>query len=85
MSLLETAHTFSVISRIKKEITRLGLIINILSFFIFSGYYGYLIIDNLDNVLYLSIYSVLFITVTILFLTEILLRKKKKIVKKNNV
>ena len=77
MSFLETAHTFSAINRVKKDITKLLSIISLISFIIFTGYYSYLIMSNYNNLLYLVIYIVLFITVIVTFFTELILKNKK--------
>ena len=76
MSFVETAHTFSAIDCVRKELTKILSIISIISFIGFSVYYGYLIITNLNNLLYLILYSILFVTILVSFLTEQILKHK---------
>lgn len=79
MAFLETKHTLSRISKIKKDLSRMMTVFSCISMLIFLAYYVYLSILNLNNYVYLSIYSALIVSIILLFCVEMFLRENKKI------
>ena len=70
MKLIELNNTFSRFNKIKKDLTKLMVVISSISMVLFALYYVYLISINFDNLVYLIIYSVLFLTIISLFIIE---------------
>jgi len=78
MSVIELNNTFAGFKKLKNDLTILTSIISYSSMVIFAAYYIYLIVKNVENPLYLAIYSVLFLVILGSFLIEISLKEKKK-------
>lgn len=81
MAVLETKHTRSRLNVIKRDLNKSVSIFNYISIFAFLAYYVYLIIENINNPLYLVIYSVLIIAIIALFFTEIFIQENKKLLR----
>jgi len=81
MAFLETKHTLSRISRIKKDLNNVITIISYISMAIFLAYYIYLLILNLHEYFYIIIYSSLIAVIVSLFIIELIIRDNKKILK----
>ena len=85
MSLIELDNSAGGLRKIKEEFKKLTVIFSCISVILFAIYYGYLMVKNIDEALYLIIYSVLFVVVISMFMVEILIienkntsRKKKR-------
>lgn len=81
MSIIETKHTHSRLNILKRDLMRALTIFSCLSMLAFTAYYIYLIIQNLHNVLYLVIYSVLIVSIISLFCIETFIKEDKKLLK----
>ena len=81
MAFLETKHTLSRISRIKKDLNNVITVISYISMAIFLAYYIYLLILNLHEYFYIIIYSSLIAVIVSLFIIELIIRDNKKILK----
>jgi len=82
MVILETKHTLSRLNKIKKDLLKTKNIISYVSIFIFLAYYAYLVSLNLNNLLYLIIYSVLIVSICVLFLIDVCIKENKQLFRK---
>lgn len=81
MAVLETKHTRARINVIKNDLLKAVLVFNYISMFAFIAYYVYLIIQNIHNPLYIVIYSLLIVTIAVLFFIEIFIQENKKLLR----
>ena len=81
MAFLETKHTLSRVNILKKDLMRALLVFSCISMIAFIGYYIYLIIQNLQNPLYIVIYSCFIAFIISLFCVEIFIQEDKKLLK----
>ena len=81
MAILETKHTFSRFNKVKNDLMKTKTTISCFSMLIFLAYYVYLVSQNLENALYLAIYSGLILSVLIFFMVEIFVREQKNLLK----
>lgn len=77
MTLVSTKHTFAAIEKIKRDLVKFLGILSLVSMIVFSIYYGYLIYKNIESLLYIIIYSVLFIVVIVSFVLEKVFKSKE--------
>lgn len=87
MKILELNHTFSRFNKIKNDLLKFVSVIGYISMILFAGYYVYLLTLNFEKLVYLIIYSVLFLTIMAAFIVETSLsendvksRKNKRII-----
>lgn len=78
MAIIETANTLSTFEKLKKDLFKIVGIFAILGMIIFSAYYVYLIVKNVEKTVYLVVYSVLFLVILASFFVEILLKNKEE-------
>ena len=78
MAIIETANTLSTFEKLKKDLFKIVGIFAILGMIIFSAYYVYLIVKNVEKTVYLVVYSVLFLVIIASFFVEILLKNKEE-------
>lgn len=88
-SLISTKHTTAAINLIKKQLQKISKVLNIVIQIFFICYYIFLIATNYNRIVYLVIYSCLFVVTLTGFIMELVLSKKdneekKKIKKKTN-
>jgi len=90
MSLIELDNSAGGLRKIKEELKKLTIIFSCISVILFAAYYSYLMVKNIDEPLYLIIYSILFVVVLAMFMVESLVienkntsRKKKREVVEN--
>ncbi|MBR2468077.1 MAG: hypothetical protein IKB42_03470 [Clostridia bacterium] len=76
MNFIELDNTFGGFRSLKRDLTRVMSFISYTSMLLFSAYYIYLIFQNLNQTLYLIIYSVLFSLILLSFILEISLKDK---------
>lgn len=86
-SLISTKHTTAAINLIKKQLQKISKVLNIVIQIFFICYYIFLIATNYNRIVYLVIYSCLFVVTLTGFIMELVLSKKdaeekKKIKKK---
>ena len=81
MAVLETKHTRSRLNVIKRDLQNAVAIFSYVSMLAFLVYYVYLIVKNLDNPLFLVIYSVMIVAIVGLFFTEVLIHENKKLLR----
>lgn len=78
MAFLETKHTSAALNKIKKELFNFLTVIVISSTVFFAFYYIYLIITNIEFIFHTVAYIILFCTVIITFIADIVYKKQKK-------
>ena len=81
MAVLETKHTRSRLNVIKRDLQNAVAIFSYVSMLAFLVYYVYLIMKNLDNPIFLVIYSVMIVAIVGLFFTEVLIHENKKLLR----
>ena len=81
MAVLETKHTRSRLNVIKRDLQNAVAIFSYVSMLAFLVYYVYLIVKNLDNPIFLVIYSVMIVAIVGLFFTEVLIHENKKLLR----
>ena len=81
MTIIETKHTLSRFNKIKRDLLKTKTIISILSMLAFLGYYAYLITLNLKNILYISIYSSLILSILLFFIIEVSIKENKHLLR----
>jgi len=81
MSFIETKHTRSRLNIIKKGLLKAVGIFSCLSMLAFLAYYIYLIVENIDEPFYLTIYSILIIAVISLFCIEMFIKEDRKLLR----
>ena len=81
MAFLETKHTLSRVNKIKRDLIKVVSAVSYISMAAFMAYYIYLVICNLTNYLYLSIYSCLILIILSSFIIELCVRKERKFLK----
>ena len=81
MSFIETKHTRSRLNVIKKGLLKAIGIFSCLSMLAFLAYYIYLIVENINEPFYLTIYSILIVAVISLFCIEIFIKEDRKLLK----
>ena len=81
MAFLETKHTLSRVSKIKKDLIKVMLVVSYISIAAILAYYIYLAIQNINEYLYLTIYSCLIVLILSLFIVELTIKENKKILK----
>lgn len=79
MALFNLSHTLARLNVIKKKLDKSVEILSYIAMFVFISYYVYLFIQNLDSPFYLLVYSILIFTIVSLFLVEIFIKEKEKI------
>lgn len=81
MAFLETKHTLSRVNKIKRDLIKVVSAVSYVSMVAFMAYYIYLVICNLHEYLYLSIYSCLILVILSSFIIELSIRKERKFLK----
>lgn len=81
MALIEIKHTRSRLNIIKRDLLKATTIFSCVSMALFISYYVYLILQNLNNILYLFVYSGLIASILSLFFIETLIKENKKLLK----
>lgn len=83
MTIIETKHTLSRLNKIKRDLLKAKNILSYLGMIVFLGYYTYLISINLDNLLYIGIYSCLIFSILLFFIIEISIKENKPLLRKD--
>lgn len=83
MNLIKIDHTMAAIEKIKKELSIFMIVLSVACTIIFSFYYAYLIYNNLNELPNLVAYIILFITVILSFIIELVLKAQKNDTRKN--
>ncbi len=78
MKFLELDNTLAGVNKLKNDLNKFLQIFNVISMILFSFYYVYLILKNLNNVLYLVVYSILFVVLISTFFIEVFINENKK-------
>lgn len=78
MKFIKIDHTLAAIEKIKKELSILMIVISVICTTIFSFYYAYLIYKNINILPNLIAYIILFSTVIVTFVIELVLKTTKE-------
>lgn len=82
MDFIELDNTMGGLRKIKEALTKVVIIFGCLSMILFAGYYSYLMVKNVNEFLYLIIYSVLFVIVLASFIVDGMLTENKNSTRK---
>lgn len=77
MALIDIKHTFAALDKVQSGLKKIIFFISCISMVLFTGYYTYLIITNVNHLLYLIVYSVLCAVVITSFILELVFKQKK--------
>lgn len=82
MKFVELDNTLAGVNKLKNDLSKFLQLLSILSMIVFVVHYVYLILKNLNNTLYIIIYSILISLALSTFFIELFLNENKKIDRK---
>ena len=82
---IETKHTLSRIDKIGKDLVKVKNVVNLLSMIAFALYYAYLIFANIHNIVYVILYSGLFLAILFFYIVDTAIKEKKVLDKENRI